>query len=137
LFAAQDIEHLQPDQLLRLVSAAFHKLRPGAPVVLETVNPACWFAFFESYLRDVTHVRPIHPDTMKFLLTAGGFQQVTIRWMAPYPEQGKLAPIAIPDRPVTGADPLLELAETFNANVDKLNGLIFTYLDYAAIAVRP
>jgi SAM-dependent methyltransferase len=137
LFAAQVVEHLQPDQLLRLVSAAFHKLRPGAPVVLETVNPACWFAFFESYLRDVTHVRPIHPDTMKFLLTAGGFQQVTIRWMAPYPEQGKLEPVAIPDRPVTGADPLLELAETFNANVDKLNGLIFTYLDYAAIAVRP
>jgi SAM-dependent methyltransferase len=136
-FGSQVVEHLQPDQLLGMVSLAFHKLRPGAPVVLETINPACWFAFFESYLRDVTHVRPIHPDTLKFLLTAGGFQQVTVRMMAPYPEQGKLQPIVVPERSALGADPLIDLAETFNDNVDKLNGLIFTYLDYAATAVRP
>ena len=94
--------------------------------MLETINPACWFAFFESYVRDITHVRPLHPDTLKFLLQASGFGGVEIRYQAPYPEHHKLqrvAPAALGDA-----------AETLNANVDKLNSLMFTYLDYAAIA---
>ncbi|MBE3134106.1 MAG: class I SAM-dependent methyltransferase [Acidobacteria bacterium] len=140
LFASQVVEHLQPDQLLRLLSLAFHKLRPGALVVLETINPACWFAFFESYIRDITHVRPIHPDTLKFLLRANGFQRVDIQFRAPYPERGKLQLVPVPD-PIAGDKrairPAADLAETFNANVDKINHLLFTHLDYAAIGVRP
>src|SRR6267142_2610073 len=83
LFAAQVVEHLEPRYLARLLDAAFEKLRPGAPIVLETINPACWFAFFESYIRDLTHVRPVHPDTLKYLLIATGFQHVEIRYRAP------------------------------------------------------
>jgi SAM-dependent methyltransferase len=78
LFAAQVVEHLEPAYLTRLLEAAFAALRPGSPIVLETINPACWFAFFESYIRDITHVRPLHPDTLKFLLIASGFQQIEI-----------------------------------------------------------
>ena len=86
LFAAQVVEHLEPRYLTQLLDLAFDKLRPGAPIVLETINPACWFAFFESYIRDITHVRPLHPDTLKYLLVASGFQTVDIRYRAPYPE---------------------------------------------------
>jgi SAM-dependent methyltransferase len=136
LFASQVVEHLQPDQLLRLVSLAFHKLRPGATVALETINSTCWFAFFESYLRDITHVRAIHPDTLKFLLQAGGFQQVGIRFLAPVAEDEKLQQFEIADTQ-NGRDALADLTRTFNANVEKINRLVFTYLDYAAIAVRP
>ena len=136
LFASQVVEHLQPDQLLRLVSVAFHKLRPGATVALETINPACWFAFFESYLRDLTHVRAVHPDTLKYLLRASGFQQIEVRFLAPVAECDKLQAYRIAAEELA-SDPVADLAETFNANVDKMNSLIFTYLDYAAIAVRP
>jgi SAM-dependent methyltransferase len=128
LLAAQVVEHLDPAYLTNLLDAAYAALRPGAPIVLETINPACWFAFFESYVRDITHVRPLHPDTLKFLLQASGFGGVEIRYEAPYPEHHKLqrvAPAALGDA-----------AETLNANVDKLNSLLFTYLDYAAIAKR-
>jgi SAM-dependent methyltransferase len=126
LFAAQVVEHLEPAYLTRLIDAAFDKLRPGSPIVLETINPACWFAFFESYIRDITHVRPLHPDTLRFLLIAGGFQQIEIRYRAPYPEQDKLQPAAAPPQ-------LRDAFEPMNANVEKLNRLLFTYLDYAAI----
>ena len=128
LLAAQVVEHLDPAYLTNLLDAAYAALRPGAPIVLETINPACWFAFFESYVRDITHVRPLHPDTLKFLLQASGFGGVEIRYQAPYPEHHKLqrvAPAALGDA-----------AEPINANVDKLNSLLFTYLDYAAIAHR-
>ena len=53
--------------LLRALEAAFHALRPGSRIVLETINPACWTAFFESYIRDMTHVRPVHPETLQYL----------------------------------------------------------------------
>ena len=129
LFAAQVVEHLEPAYLTRLLEAAFDALRPGAPIVLETINPACWFAFFESYIRDITHVRPLHPDTLKFLLIASGFQQIDIRYRAPYPEHDKLQPL-----PASLA--LGDSVETLNANVEKINRLLFTHLDYAAVGRR-
>jgi O-antigen chain-terminating methyltransferase len=128
LFAAQVVEHLEPRYLTRLLDAAFDKLRPGTPIVLETINPACWFAFFESYIRDLTHVRPVHPDTLKYLMIATGFQHVDIRYRAPYPESEKLQPVV--------SATLGDLVETLNANVEKINRLLFTYLDYAAIGKR-
>ena len=132
LIAAQVVEHLEPQYLNDLLDTAFAKLRPGAPIVLETINPACWFAFFESYIRDVTHVRPLHPDTLKYLLVATGFQRVDIRYRAPYPEADKLQGV------VDGGTPsLTDWAETINANVEKINSLLFTWLDYAAIGHRP
>ena len=129
LFAAQVVEHLEPQYLNALLDVAFGKLRPGAPIVLETINPACWFAFFESYIRDITHVRPLHPDTLKFLLIASGFQHVDIRYSSPYPEHEKLQPIG-----PNGS--LGDAVETLNANVERINRLLFTWLDYAAIGRR-
>lgn len=131
LFAAQVIEHLEPRYLTQLLDVAFEKLRPGAPIVLETINPACWFAFFESYIRDITHVRPLHPDTLKFLLVATGFQRIEIQYRSPYPEHDKLQHVSL------ASDRADDALETLNANVDKLNGLLFTYLDYAAVGRRP
>jgi SAM-dependent methyltransferase len=129
LFAAQVVEHLEPQYLNALLDVAFSKLRPRAPIVLETINPACWFAFFESYIRDITHVRPLHPDTLKFLLIASGFQHVDIRYRSPYPEHEKLQPIG-----PNGS--LGDVVETLNANVERINRLLFTWLDYAAIGRR-
>src|SRR5258705_4337258 len=118
LFAAQVVEHLEPRYLMQLLDAAFDKLRPGAPIVLETINPACWFAFFESYIRDLTHVRPVHPDTLKYLLIATGFQHVEITYRAPYPESEKLQQL-----PTAGGQQaaVADLVEALNANVEKIN----------------
>ncbi|HEX7486494.1 MAG TPA: methyltransferase domain-containing protein [Vicinamibacterales bacterium] len=134
LFAAQVIEHLQPDRLLRLLGLARAKLRPGARIVLETVNPACWAAFFSSYIRDITHVRPIHPDTLHYLLAASGFHGVDIRYSSPCPRESKLQSLSLTLR--TGAPGLAEVLDGFNGNVEKLNALLFTYFDYAAIGER-
>ncbi len=133
IFAAQVVEHLAPQYLLRFLDLAGHKLRPGGRLVLETLNPACWVAFFESYIRDITHVWPLHPDTLKYLVLASGFTHAEIEFRSPVPVQDRLQPIALP----AGADPVVaELAEAFNGNVEKLNARIFTYMDYAVVAQR-
>ena len=134
LFAAQVIEHLQPDYLTRLVEVAAQKLRPGGLVIFETINPTCWVAFFESYIRDLTHVRPLHPETMQYLLRVSGFSHVRVQYSSPVPEADRLrkAPGAVPDDPANVA----ELIEAVNANVDRLNERLFSSQDYAVIGTR-
>jgi SAM-dependent methyltransferase len=131
LVAIQVVEHLEPGYLMRTLEAAYHKLRPGSRIVLETINPACWFAFFSSYVRDLTHVQPLHPDTLTYLLTASGFQSARAEFTSPYPAAEKLQHVAPPDD-----DGLGDLADTLNANVDRLNAMLFTHMDYAAVGER-
>ena len=134
IFSAQVIEHLAPDYLLRVLEQAAVKLRPGGLIVLETINPACWAAFFDSYLRDLTHVRPIHPETLQYLLRASGFSPVTIEYRSPIDPASRLQPLRRPADPI---DPATEvLIETFNANVETLNARLFTFQDYAAVGRR-
>lgn len=139
LIALQVIEHLEPAYLAETLALAYDKLRPGARVVLETINPACWVAFFESFIRDLTHEKPIHPETLQYLLQANGFSNVEIVYRAPIAEGGKLRRVTA--RPEhygdTAQDALTELVSSFNSNVDRLNGRLFSYQDYAAIATRP
>jgi hypothetical protein len=108
--------------------------------VLETINPACWLAFFSSYIRDFTHVRPVHPETLQYLLRASGFERVDIRYNAPVPDPMKMKTIDLPADVLASADPmavaLSRVAHAVNANAVILNNLLFSYLDYAAIGYR-
>jgi 2-polyprenyl-3-methyl-5-hydroxy-6-metoxy-1,4-benzoquinol methylase len=139
LIAVQVVEHLQPAYLTDMLGLAFDKVRPGGRVILETINPACWVAFFESFIRDLTHVKPIHPDTLQYLLQASGFSNVEIVYRAPIAPEGRLQKVS--PRPEhfgdTAPDGLTELVSSFNRNVDRLNDRMFSYQDFAAIAVRP
>jgi SAM-dependent methyltransferase len=130
IFSAQVVEHLEPSYLLRFLELSFHKLKPGGRLVLETLNPACWVAFFDSYIRDITHVWPLHPETLKYLVVASGFSAATIEFRSPVREEDKLQAFAAP---AGGTPAIADLAEAFNANVEKLNSRMFTYLDYAVI----
>jgi len=138
LIAVQVIEHLEPSYLADTLTLASSKLRPGARIVLETINPACWVAFFESFIRDLTHVKPIHPETLQYMLQASGFANVEIVYRAPIAEGGKLRRVTA--RPEhygdTAQDALTELVSSFNSNVDQLNGRLFSYQDFAAIATK-
>lgn len=136
LIALQVVEHLEPDYLLRLLEEAQRTLRPGSTIVLETINVACWLAFFESYIRDITHQRPLHPDTLKYLVTASGFVDVAVQFGAPIDPANRLQPASRAAR-TAGDDALRALADTFDGNVERLNRLMFTHLDYAVIAKRP
>ena len=141
IFAAQVVEHLEPAHLLRFLDLAFLKLQPGGALVLETLNPACWTAFFESYIRDLTHVRPIHPETLQYLLHASGFSSADVVYRSAIADEARLQKVA-PAVERFGAQPgaadvLTELVTAFNRNMDRLNGHMFTFQDYAAIARRP
>jgi len=135
LFAGQVVEHLEPDYLMRFLELAYHKLRPGSKIILETINVDSWSAFFGPYLRDITHVRPLPPETLLFLLRASGFQRVETRTSSPMGDEAKLA--RLPVQASASAPPgVAELIAAFNQNIDRLNGLLFGDVDYAAIGER-
>jgi 2-polyprenyl-3-methyl-5-hydroxy-6-metoxy-1,4-benzoquinol methylase len=134
LVAIQVVEHFQPAYLLRVLETAHHKMRRGAPLVLETINPACWMAFFECYLRDITHRQALHPDTLRYLVETSGFSNVDVQFRAPISEADRLARMASPSAP---DDPrIAALVAAVNAHADMLNARLFSSMDYAVIARR-
>ncbi len=142
LFAAQVVEHLEPSRLLAFIDAARRKLRSGAPLALETINVASWSAFFRSYVRDITHVRPVHPETLQFLVSTAGFRNSQIVYRSPYPEEERLRQVEeLPAATSSdeGGDPAADLARVaavLNRNVETLNRLLFAEQDYAVVAER-
>lgn len=134
LTAIQVVEHFEPAYLQAFLEAAYHALKPGAPLVLETINAACWMAFFETYIRDLTHARPLHPETLKFLVDAAGFTSVDVQFRAPVGDGDRLP--RVPEPPADAPEDVRALARTLNAHADALNARIFGYMDYAVIARR-
>lgn len=138
IFSAQVVEHLEADYLVRLTQEMHRVLRPGGRVIVETINPTSWVAFFSAYLRDITHRHPLHPDTLEYLLRAAGFRDVQVTYRSPPPAASRLERVPV-DRALAATPAgaaLCELATAFNRNVDRLNDLAFADQDYAAIATR-
>ena len=133
LIATQVVEHFRSDYLMRFLELAYHKLRPDATIILETLNVDSWSAFFGPYLRDITHERPLPPETLRFLLEASGFQRIELQFSSPADEDAKLRTVALGESSPEG---IATLVKTFNANVDTINTLLFTFLDYAAIGQK-
>jgi O-antigen chain-terminating methyltransferase len=129
VFAAQVVEHLPPPTLTGLLSDAHRALRPGGLLVLETVNPASALAFLDHFIRDLTHERPLHPETLRFLAAAAGFSDVRVEMRSPVPDEARLRPVPAPGLPRPAI-------EALNENVARLNALLFAPLDYALLARR-
>jgi len=125
IFSSQVIEHLPPKYLKRMIELAYFKLAPGSYLVLETLNPASVFALVQIYFLDLTHQKPIHPQTLKFIMETSGFEDVEIRYSAPLEgEQLHTLP---------GAD---ETASILNKNIDNLNKLLYAAPNYAAVGIK-
>lgn len=131
IFLGQVIEHLEPDQLMRLAKLSFDKLKSGSYFIAETVNPQCLSVFAGSFYLDPSHIRPVHPGTMKFILNSLGFRDIKVELMSPYPEEGKLHQLTVPS---SLSDQEREQFEKININIRKLNDLLYGYQDYAVVA---
>lgn len=117
----QVIEHLTSQQAVDLVALCADRVRPGGKVVIETVNPQSLYVYAHSFYIDPTHLRPVHPAWLVFLFREAGFAEVAIDWRSPPPEADTLQPVGD-----AGHD----------ANVARLNQLLFAAQDYAVIATR-
>ena len=134
VFAAQVVEHLDPGYLAAVIDEANRTMRPGGVIVFETINPTSWVAFFESYIRDLTHVRPLHPDTLRFLLQVSGFRDVRVQYSSPVDPLARLQ--RVPPAEGGSDTAVAELIGTVNDNTERLNARLFGDQDFAVIGVK-
>lgn len=126
IIMSQVIEHLSLDELSELVGLCASRLIPGGVLIAETINPQCLSTFAGAFYLDLTHNKPIHPEAARFLWRWAGLSDVDILYLSPVPPEHRLQALA-------GAG---EVAETFNRNVERLNGLLYSHLDYAVVGRR-
>lgn len=122
IISLQVIEHLKPQQLLEFIKEAHRVLKPGSHMVVETINPMSLEIYRSSLVLDITHVKPYHPETVKFIFEQYGFSQANISCRSMSSEN---------DQFTHKKDD-----EIFNSNMDKLNKYLTNYLDYAIIAKK-
>jgi O-antigen chain-terminating methyltransferase len=127
ILMSQVIEHLTLDELSELVGLCASRLLPGGALIAETINPQCLSTFAGAFYLDLTHNKPIHPEAARFLWRWAGFGDVDILYLSPVPPEHRLQPLA------SGGG---EAADTFNRNVERLNSLLYSHLDYAVVGRR-
>ncbi len=135
VFLAQVIEHLAPPRWQRLVDLAATRLEPGGRLVVETINPESIYAMLRAYVADPTHVRPVHPGLLEFLVRRAGFHPVRVKLQAPVPKDERPA-----DFPVDSFadDPSLQrLAGVVQEVLNRVDRLCFAPQEYTLWAERP
>lgn len=84
------IEHVDPKYLKQLLETAYRKLAHGGFLLLETPNPFSPEALSFFYTDD-THVRPLQPFQLAFLVENAGFTGLRAHFSAPVPAGRKQA----------------------------------------------
>jgi SAM-dependent methyltransferase len=73
------VEHIGTDSLIELLDLSVRALQPGGLLILETPDPENLFVGASSFYLDPTHLHPIPPQLLEFLVRSRGFNDVQIR----------------------------------------------------------
>jgi len=76
-------EHILFADLRVLIAEALRVLKPGGLLILETPNPENLLVGACTFYMDPTHLRPLPPSLLRFLLEASGFEIVAVRRLHP------------------------------------------------------
>ena len=120
IFVGQVVEHLTVDQIINLIETAYSKLSDDGVIIMETPNPQSLSIYVNAFYIDPSHVKPVHPETLKYLLKNAGFSSIE----TVFTESSK------PDITI----PPLKNEEEFNTAMATVQNMLFGSQDYAVIA---
>lgn len=118
-------EHLDPSALMRLVDSAYRAMRPGGVLVLETPNPTNLTVGAANFWSDLTHLKPLFPQTLAFLVHQRGFIDVDLRFLHPTPTEN----FVVPESDDAAGRAMARV-------ITQLNGWFFGPEDYAVVATK-
>jgi O-antigen chain-terminating methyltransferase len=127
------IEHLPLPELGRLVHLAYRALAPGGVLILETPNPLSLVVAARNFWLDPTHLRPVHPESLRLSFELAGFEPVERLDLRPFPAAERLPEIDLATLPAEQQ----ALADRVNRLRDRLDELLFGYQDYGLIGTKP
>jgi O-antigen chain-terminating methyltransferase len=111
------IEHIPFKRLIALFDEVLRVLKPGGMAIFETPNPENLIVGACNFYYDPTHIKPLPPEPMRFVLEARGFGSIEILRLHPYPEESMLK---------EGAEQVQQI----------INSLMFGAQDYALVAYK-
>ncbi|HUP22142.1 MAG TPA: class I SAM-dependent methyltransferase [Thermoanaerobaculia bacterium] len=127
------VEHMNAAQVDRLVDLSWRALRSGGLLLIETPSPQSLVAGASRFWIDPTHLRPIHSERLRALLSSAGFE-VEIRPCSPFPASERLPEL----RPRADAGPeLAEVVFQVNSLRDRIDDLLYGFQDFAALGLKP
>ncbi len=104
-----------------MVQLAYEKLLRNGVLVMETINPRSFYALGNHFFADTTHVKPVHPETLRFICEQVGFSRVELEERSVHPVMERI-----------GELPEGELGQA----VGELLQSVFGYQDYAIVATK-
>jgi O-antigen chain-terminating methyltransferase len=127
------IEHLAATDVDRLVHLAWRALRRGGVLLFETPSPLSLLVGGSRFWVDPTHVRPVHPASLRHAFESAGFCDVERLDRNPFPEEERLPEL---DLEAFTSEELRTLADRVNRLRDRLDDLLFGFQDYALIGMK-
>ncbi|MCX6776175.1 MAG: class I SAM-dependent methyltransferase [Candidatus Micrarchaeota archaeon] len=132
IFISHVLEHFKPKKIVEFIKLANKKLKNGSYLVIGTPNPLSFFSL-SHFSTDPSHVNPLNPLLMEFLLSSSGFNEVNVMFHSPTPEELQLKKIK-ENKKMTEFE--REFTKVYNANVEKLNSTIYGYQDYTIVGKK-
>jgi SAM-dependent methyltransferase len=117
------VEHLPTNMIVELIDLSARALPPGGLLIIETPNPENLVVGSSTFYIDPSHLRPLNPYFLEFLVASRGFVDIDLRFKHPAPA---LRP---PDDDAPWAADLLPVLETVNER-------LFGGQDFAIVARR-
>ena len=127
------IEHLPADALEGLVRRAWLALKPGGVLILETPSPLSLVVAARNFWLDPTHLRPVHPESLKAIYGIAGFDPVERLDLQPFAAEERLPDIEGSDL----APELQPLVDRVNRLRDALDRLLFGFQDFGLVGYKP
>lgn len=127
------IEHLPVGALDRLVRLAYRALSPKGVLILETPNPLSVVVAARNFWLDPTHVRPVHPESLRLMYELAGFDPVERLDLRPFPANDRLPEIDLARFP----EDQRRLADQVNRLRDRLDEMLFGYQDFGMVGKKP
>lgn len=84
------IEHIPFKRMIALFNEVLRTLKPGGVAIFETPNPENLVTGACNFYYDPTHLNPLPPEPMRFVMEIRGFSRVEIMRLHPHPEEAKL-----------------------------------------------
>lgn len=127
IFVGQVVEHISVQQIIELCAVAYEKLTDGSYLIMETPNPTSLAIYTESFYRDPSHNKPVHPETLKYITEKRGFSDVQILYT-----EGSRLPYHIPKL----SDENEGREHEFDVAMQRVENLLYGSQDYAVIAKK-
>ncbi len=118
------IEHLPFNMMYRFIELAYTRIKPDGLLLLETPNALNLRVAACEFYRDPTHIRPVHPSTLEYIVKQVGFSSIAFDFLHPFPDDDSL----------TTKSKSFSKPETRNFSL--LNDLILGCRDCAAVATK-